>query len=68
MQPSVVYFVDAHARNSNQSLLNKLGALFSHLGLAEVVAGKRVAIKTHVGAPLCTRIFDQYSFENLWRR
>jgi len=55
MQPSKVYFVDARATNSNQSMLNKLDALFNHLELAGAVKGKRVAIKTHAGAPLCTR-------------
>ncbi|HIE19125.1 TPA: DUF362 domain-containing protein [Candidatus Bathyarchaeota archaeon] len=50
-----VYFVDVHARNSKESLLNKLESLFNHLEVAKAVAGRRVAIKTHVGAPLCTR-------------
>jgi len=55
MQPSKVYFVDARARNSSQSLLNKLETLFDRLEMDAAVSGKTVAIKTHVGAPLCTR-------------
>ncbi len=52
---SRVYLTDVRARNSDQSLLNRLDALFSSLKLTKAVAGKKVAIKTHVGAPLCTR-------------
>jgi len=52
---SQVYFADARSRNSDESLLSKLDTLFDSLGLQEVVSGKKVGIKTHVGAPLCTR-------------
>ena len=55
MQHSQVYFVDARSRNSDQSLLSKLDSLFDSLGLSKGLSGKKVGIKTHVGAPLCTR-------------
>jgi len=55
MSFSEVYFVDARARNSKESLLNKIALLFDRLDIASVVKGRRVAIKTHVGAPLCVR-------------
>ena len=55
MSFSEVYFVDARAKNSKESLLNKIALLFDRLDIASVVKGRRVAIKTHVGAPLCVR-------------
>lgn len=55
MNPSEVYFVDARARKSKESLLTKIESLFDCLEIAKAVKGKRVAIKTHVGALLCTR-------------
>ena len=53
---SEVFMVDARSRSSEESLVRKLMRLMDRAGLPGMVGkGDRVAVKTHMGAPLTTR-------------
>lgn len=53
---SEVFMVDARSRSSSESLVRKLVRLMDRAGLPDMVGkGDRVAVKTHMGAPLTTR-------------
>lgn len=53
---SIVYFADARARKSDESLAVKIDWLFKALGIRESIKpGETTLVKIHMGAPLCTR-------------
>ncbi|MEM3104760.1 MAG: DUF362 domain-containing protein [Candidatus Bathyarchaeia archaeon] len=58
---SSVFMVDARARNSGESLVKKLELLMDRVGLPNLVkSGDRIAVKTHMGAPLTTRYLRSF--------
>ncbi len=58
---SVVYMMDARARKSQQSLVEKLSKILDAAGVEDLVSpGDRVLIKCHMGAPLCTRYLRSF--------
>lgn len=53
--------VDARSRSSEESLVRKLELLMDESGLPNLVKpGDRVAVKTHMGAPLTTRYLRSF--------
>jgi uncharacterized Fe-S center protein len=53
---SLVYFANARARKSRESLVEKLSRLVKDSDLPSIISpGDNVFIKCHMGAPLTTR-------------
>ncbi|MBS7611859.1 DUF362 domain-containing protein [Candidatus Bathyarchaeota archaeon] len=58
---SNVFMVDARSRSSEESLVRKLELLMDRAGLPHIIGSSdRVAVKTHMGAPLTTRYLRSF--------
>jgi uncharacterized Fe-S center protein len=65
MEVPTVYFADARARSSAESLISKFDSLIDIELKEKISKGDLVAIKTHMGAPLSTRYLRPFYIRRL---
>jgi len=65
MEVPTVYFADARARSSAESLISKFDSLIDIELKEKISKGDLVAIKTHMGSPLSTRYLRPFYIRRL---
>jgi hypothetical protein len=65
MEIPTVYFADARARSSKESLISKFDSLIDIELKDKISKGDLVAIKTHMGSPLSTRYLRPFYIRRL---
>jgi uncharacterized Fe-S center protein len=66
---SIVYFTDARARKSSESMAVKIDWHLEAIGIRETIKpGETTLVKVHMGAPLCTRYLRPFYVRRIVER